>query len=99
MNGCAMTNDRVNRLGVQKRGQLVANVLRLADMIRHRYRPGRTHLNQIALLIMTETECCKATAYRWAGEFVDALGLELAPESAAKREWSRRGKKSPGRAA
>lgn len=87
-----MNRKGASVLGVQVRGHLVANILRLADMIRRRYRPGVTHLQQIALLIMTETECGRATAYRWAGEFVDAMGLELAPESEAKRECSRRGK-------
>lgn len=65
-------------LGVIKRGLLVANVLRLADMIRRRYKPRRTNLQQVALLIALETECSRATAYRWAAEFRDALGLELA---------------------
>lgn len=59
-------------------GQPVANVLRLADMIRRRYRPRKTTPVQLAMLIMLETDCSRATAYRWAAEFRDALGLELA---------------------
>jgi len=65
-------------IGVVEHGQLIANVLRLAEMIRRRYRPGRTTLQQLVLLIALETDCSRATAYRWAAEFTDALGLELA---------------------
>lgn len=65
-------------LGVIRRGQLVSKVLLLADMIRRHYRPRKTTPVQLAMLIMLETDCSRATAYRWAAEFRDALGLELA---------------------